>query len=327
VVDVLVGGIGFLGVNLARVLVENGHRTIVVGRKGSEVKRPRITRALKELGVEIKLFNKLEASVFENLGGDVYHYLIGVISGSYDVQKRAHVDLLNEVVEAVTKLGSRLVYISSIGAIGEVVGIKPGGLVYEEEVHLDPSRHKHYSYHEVTKAEGERLIVSRGSQLKGRWSIIRPGLLIGPWGYHIEWRLYKLLLDLRIAPKLGRGLPIVHVLDIAEIALEAGEGLYDGLWLNAVSPYYPDLSDLLLEGCRQLSRKCLSIPVGWTLKLAFLATPLVPKGSPLALTLNLERLSYKYSSKYLRKREWRGIEVMVGDFLKWAKEGLTSSPP
>ncbi len=317
-VDILVGGLGFLGVNIARVLVKVGRRVIVVGRRGSEVRRPRITRTLKELGVEIKLFDRIEAPVLESLGGDNYYYLIGVISGGYREQRRAHVDLLEGVIEVASKLGSRLIYISSIGAIGEIIGVKPGSIVYEEEEHLDPSRHKHHSYHEITKAEGERLIVSRSSQLKGRWCIIRPGLLLGPWGYHVEWRMYKLLLDLRIAPKLGRGLPLVHVLDVAEIALEAGEGFYDGLWLNVVSPYYPDFSDLVLEGCRQLSRKCLVIPVGWMLTLGSLA----PRGSPLALSWSLMRLGYRYSSRHLKHRMWRDVETMVKDFLEWAREGV-----
>jgi nucleoside-diphosphate-sugar epimerase len=317
-VDVLIGGLGFLGVNLARALVESGRRVLVVSRRGSEARRPRIARTLNELGAEIKLVDNLNSSFLESLGGDNYYYLVGKISGGYEVQRRAHVYLLGEALEAASKLGSRLIYISSIGAVGEVVGVKPGGEVYEEEVHLDPSRHKHHSYYEITKAEGERLVVSRSSQLKGRWCIIRPGLLVGPWGYHVEWRLYMVLLGLRIAPRLGRGLPVVHVLDVAEVALEAGEGFYDGLWLNVVSPYYPDFSDLVLEGCRQLHRGCLVVPVGWTLYLGSLA----PKGSPLALSRNLLRLSYRYSSGYLKQRRWRDVETMVRDFLDWAREGV-----
>ena len=320
-VDVLVGGLGFLGANIARVLVERGRKVVVVGRRGSEAKRPRIARALRELGVDVRLFDRIEASKLEDLGGDNYYYLIGVIAGGYEAQRRAHVGLLGEVMEAASRLGSRLIYVSSIGAIGEVVGVKPGGEVYEEEEHLSPLRHRHYSYHEVTKAEGERLIVSRGSQLGGKWCIIRPGLLVGPWNYHLEWRLYKLLLDLRIAPKLGRGLPVVHVLDVAEVAFEASEGIYDGLWLNVVSPYYPDFSDLVLEGCRQLSRRCLVVPVGWTLALGAALGALAPKGSPLALTRSL-RLNYRYLSRHLRERRWRDVEAMVRDFLEWARGGV-----
>jgi nucleoside-diphosphate-sugar epimerase len=317
-VDVLVGGLGFLGVNIARVLVESGRRVLVTGRRGSEAKRPRIAKTLRDLGVEIKLTDNIEAAFLESLGGDNYYYLVGAVSGGYEAQRRAHVDLLGEALEAASKLGSRLVYTSSIGALGEVVGVKPGSVVYEEEAHLDPFKHRHHSYHEVTKAEGERLVVSRNPQLKGRWCIIRPGLLVGPWSYHLEWKLYKLLLDLRIAPRLGRGLPMVHVLDVAEVALEAGEGFYDGLWLNVVSPYYPDFSDLILEGCRQLSRRCITVPVGWTLAIGSLA----PRGSPLALSWNLLRLSYRYSSKHLRERRWRDVEAMVRDFLEWARGGV-----
>lgn len=316
--SILVGGLGFLGVNLAEVLVERGHRVIVVARRGSEAKRPRITRRLKELGIEVKLLDRIESNPLENLGGDVYYYLIGLISGSLEKQRKAHARLLGEVVDAASKLGSRVVYVSSIGAIGEVLGVERGSVVYEEEDHLEPGRHRHHSYYEVTKAEGERFLVSRGSQLKGKWCIVRPGLLMGPWGYHLEWRLYRVALSLRVAPRLGRGLPIVHVRDVAEILSDAGEGLYDGLWLNAVSPYYPDFSDLVRVGCKILSHTCIEVPVGFTLRLLSLA----PRGSPLALTWSLLRLGYRYSSRYLRDRMWRDPEWMVRDFLEWARSGM-----
>jgi len=317
-VDVLVGGLGFLGVNVAEVLVGAGRGVVVVARRGSEARRPRIAEHLKSLGVRLELLSSITVDALEGIGGDNYYYLIGAVSGSLERQREAHVRLLERAVEAASRLGSRLIYVSSIGAIGEVAGLKPGSVVYEEEVHLDPSRHRHHSFHEATKAEGERLLVSRSSQLKGRWAILRPGLLVGPWGYHREWRLYKLMLDLRLAPSLGRGLPVVHVRDVAEVALEAGSGAYDGLWLNIVSPYYPDYSDLVMVGCKLLSRRCLKVPVGWTLALGALA----PRSSPIALSWSLLKLGYRYSSRHLKSRDWRDPETMVRDFIEWARKGL-----
>jgi len=272
----------------------------------------------------LELLDSITVDALEAIGGDNYYYLIGVISGSLERQREAHVGLLERAVEAASRLGSRLIYVSNIGAIGEVAGLKPGSVVYEEEVHLDPSRHRHHGFQDATKAEGERLLVSRSSQLKGRWAILRPGLLVGPWGYHREWRLYKLMLDLRLAPSLGRGLPVVHVRDVAEVALEAGSGAYDGLWLNVVSPYYPDYSDLVMVGCKLLSRRCLRVPVGWALALgARTLGALAPKGSPIVLSLNLLRLGYRYSSRHLKSRDWRDPETMVRDFLEWARKGLS----
>ncbi|MEM4655567.1 MAG: NAD-dependent epimerase/dehydratase family protein [Acidilobaceae archaeon] len=316
---VLVGGIGYLGVNLAEELIRRGYKVIVVGRRGSEAKRRVIAEYIRNLGVDIRLYDRVNYVRLAEQQGDAYIHIAGKITGKLEDFREAHVYLLDEGIRAARELGSRIVYVSSIGAIGEILGVKPGSIVYEEEKHLNDKPHRHNSYHELTKAEGEKLLVSRGVDVKGKWSIIRPGLMMGPWAYHIEWRRFIDLLKLRLAPRIGIGLPIVHVRDVSEVIAEAIEGRYDGLWLNTVSPYYPDMADLVAEGCRQLKRRCLRIPLGLIIKLSLYSLGYItPRVSPLSLTINLLRLRYRYASRHL-KREWRPIEVMVKDFLEWVK--------
>ncbi|MDM7275812.1 MAG: NAD(P)-dependent oxidoreductase [Thermoprotei archaeon] len=312
----VVGGLGYLGVNAAEELHGRGFQVIIVGRRGSETRRPRITAHIKSMGLTLKLLEHLRAEELKALGGDVYHYLVGIISGSLEEFRRAHVKLLGEAVKAAGELGARVVYVSAISSIGEVRGVKPGSTIYEEEEHLNPEVHKHYSYHGLTKAEGERLL-RNSRELRGKWSIVRPGLLIGPWAYHPEWAAYLRLASMRIAPKLGRRIALIHVKDVAEILAEAGEGRYDGLWVNAVA-HHPDMSDIVREECKQLKVKCATIPVKPLVKAALALKPLMPRGSPIAMMLELLSLNYEYRSRILR-REWRGLEDAVKDFLEWAK--------
>ncbi|MCS7107689.1 MAG: NAD(P)-dependent oxidoreductase [Acidilobaceae archaeon] len=316
---VIPGGIGFLGANLAEVLSAQGHEIVVVGRKGSEKKRPQIAAHLEKIGARLALLPRVEEKALAELGGDVYFYLIGKLTGSLQEFREAHVTLLEETARAAASIGARVVHVSSIGAIGGIKGLRPGSTVYEEEEHLSGER-QHWSFYEVTKAEGERALVRMGKELKGRWSILRPGFLIGGWGYHPEWRLFRRALPLRLAPRFGIGLPIVHVRDVAEILVEAGEGKYDGKWLHVVSPYYPEIGDLVMSGCRQTNRRCLPLPLqpfGWLgAQLAPLLLRLVPRGTLPALTLSQLRFRYRYASRIL-KREWRPVDTMVRDVLFW----------
>ncbi|MEN2998986.1 MAG: NAD(P)-dependent oxidoreductase [Acidilobaceae archaeon] len=316
---VVVGGIGFLGANLVEVLSGQGHEVTVVGRRGSERKRPQIAAHLEKVGARLVLLPRVEEKALAELGGDVYFYLIGKLSGSLQEFKEAHVTLLEETARAAASVGARVVHVSSIGAIGGIKGVKPGSTVYEEEEHLSGER-DHWSFYEITKAEGERALVKMGRELKGRWSILRPGFLIGEWGYHPEWRLFRRALSLRLAPRFGIGLPIVHARDVTEVLLEAAEGNHDGRWLHVVSPYYPEIGDLVMSGCRQTRRRCLSLPLqpfGWIgARTASLLLRLVPRGTLLALTLSQLRFRYRIATRIL-KREWRPVDVMVRDVLSW----------
>ncbi|MFN4046524.1 MAG: NAD-dependent epimerase/dehydratase family protein, partial [Acidilobaceae archaeon] len=313
---VVVGGLGYLGVNVVEELHRRGSQVTVVGRRGSEAKRPHITAHIRGMGLPMKLLESLGAEELKTLGGDVYYYLVGIVSGSLEKFRKAHVELLGETVKAAGELGARVVYVSAISSIGEVKGVKPGSVIYEEEDHLNPELHKNYSYHGLTKAEGERLL-RESRELRGRWSIVRPGLLLGPWAYHPEWSAYRRLLSMRIAPKLGRRIPLIHVRDAAEILAEAGEGVYDSLWVNAVA-HHPDMSDIVREGCKHLRVGCATIPLKPVVSLSLALKPLIPRGSPAAMTFELLSLNYEYKSRILR-REWRSLEETVRDFLEWAR--------
>ncbi|MCS7106599.1 MAG: NAD(P)-dependent oxidoreductase [Acidilobaceae archaeon] len=316
---VVLGGIGHLGPSLVDLLRELGHEVVVAARRESERKKPLIAAYLQKRGARLALFPRLEEGVLAELGGDVYFYLVGKFTGSLQEFREGNVTLLEETARAAARSGARVVYLSSVAAVVGIKGLRPGSTVYEEEEHLSMERDPK-SFYEVTKAEGERALVRMGKELKGRWSILRPGIFLGPWGHHAIWRYSRRSLFLRLAPFFGVGLPVVDVRDVAEVLVEAGEGKYDGKWLHVVSPYYPDVGDLIMEGCRYLKRSCVALPLSpigkAVIALSPLAASLAPKGSALSLALSWLRFRYKFASRVL-KREWRDVKDMVWGLLEW----------
>ena len=185
---VIVGGVGFLGVNLAAELSRRGE-VVVPARPSSVRRRPRISRELERLGAKIIIADRLDAGFLRRLGGDVYYHAAGKLGGSMKDLEEAHVRLLGDVIDAAADVGARVVYVSSIGVAAEMRGVPRGSTVVEEDRHLDPSIFIHRGPYEVTKAMGERLLVSSGERLRGKWSIVRPSFLYGPWAYQPQWTL------------------------------------------------------------------------------------------------------------------------------------------
>ena len=306
--NVLIAGIGFVGLNLAEELVERGLNVTVLARKASAAKRPLMVRRLEDLGVKLVLVDRVLEEHVRSVGGDIYYYLAGKLWGSYSEQWEAHVGLLDRSINAVAELGARLVHVSSIAAIGVIKGLGKGAVVKEEDQHLAGDR-VYVNTHMKTKAEGEKLIVRRGGELKGKWSIIRPGIVFGPWGCHSEWKLLYRMASIRLAPKLGRGMPHIYSRDLAGILADAGSGVFDSKWVIAVDPLHPDIADIAEEICRKRGYgRCLRVPVWAFMKIA---GTIAPRESPLKLAYTLLNAGYRYESKYLNNVEWTPLGDQV----------------
>jgi nucleoside-diphosphate-sugar epimerase len=308
--------LSILGANLVEELLSRGHDVVVVARRSSADKRPALKRHIEGLGAEVVLAPRIDRRVMEGLGADVYYHVAGTVSGSLEAQRVPHVRLLAELIDAAETLGSRVVYVSSIGAIGTVRGAGEGAVVSEEETHLDPRGHVHDSNHEVSKAEGERLLVSSSPRLGGRWSIVRPGLVFGPWGYHVEWRVSYRLASIGVSVDSSRGLPHIYSVDLARILARAGEGFFDGRWVNAVDPLHPRLSAITGLMCKELGRGCVRVNA-WPL-LSLLGR-LAPRSSPLRVAYSIMRRGYRYSSRHLSGHPWTPLEEQVRAFTRWAR--------
>jgi len=301
---VLVGGVGFLGVNLAKTLAERGVGPIVVVARKSSLERRRVlAKVLEDLGVELRVVDSVGPGHVK--GAETIYHLAGKPGGSLDVNMESHVRLLEREIEGAAETGSRVVYVSSIAVPADAAPSPPGSLVAEEEEHLwglqeDGFERVFMTHHSYTKALGERLLLGADARLGGRWAIVRPALVFGPYAYHPEWRMMRLAAKLRLAPKSKR-VPVVNVLDVAEILADAGEGRLDGAWVNAVAPRY-SLSDVAEAVCRAVhGGRCLGVPADPLLSLGRLA----PRGSPQRLAWSIVRRRYQYSSRILAGREWR----------------------
>ncbi len=305
---VLVAGVGFIGLNLAEELARRGEEVIVLARHGSVRRRPRIASKLRDTGASIVTDESIDKSLLVDNSGDVYYLLAGRIKGSLKDMREAHVGIVEEAVEAARETGSRVVLVSSIAALG-VPRLPEGSTILEEEHHLEGDR-DYTTLHMITKAEGERVLVGSGL---GKWSIIRPGVVLGPYNYHVEARALRMAVRLGLKPVLGRGVPHVYSRDLAVILAEAGTGRYDGLWVNAVDPRHPDLAELTEYTCRILGRRCLGVPVWWFLSAA---GRLAGRGSPVRLAYSIMARRFKYASRYLEGFRWTGLEEQARGILE-----------
>ena len=308
----LLGGIGFIGVNVAEEMIKRGWKVIVVSRRSSTKKRPLIYNYLRGLKVSFVFVDRIDYKSIKDLSPDVFVYLIGKISGSKKDLWESHVEILKDMIKVAESSGSKIIYMSAISSLGDIKGRKEGDMICEEDKHLDPNMHFQRNDFERSKAEGERLLVDSSMMLRGRWTIIRPGLVAGRWAYHIEWRSISILARLGLKLSLYP-VPITCVEDLSRLVVEASEGRYDSLWINAISKN-ADLEEISEVTCRSLAlfKKCININVKTLIKIS-------PGIGPLKVIKDLVSRSYIYRSKYLKNFDLKSLEECIKDYAKWLK--------
>ncbi len=251
---VVVGGLGFVGRYLVRVLSGLGWRVVVTSRR--------------RRGVGSGLFDGLEGVsvrfgvggprdlVWEGGGPSVVYYLPGSPGGlRAGGVWSANFGVARLWGEWAAGRGSLFVYVSSIGVTADFsFEFDEEGRIVEESVHLsgrDPSRAS--SVHSESKAALERLLVSGGlgRRLGGRYVIVRPGLIYGGGNPHLEWRLLSLLSRLRVRP-YSRVIPVVSVECVARfLAGPVLDGELLGRWVNLVEARdFGSVLDGLFGECR-----------------------------------------------------------------------------
>ncbi len=290
----VVGGVGYVGSNVIPELINNGHEVSVIARSSSVAKRPRIARLLEDSGAKIIVSEKVNAQLLKNVEADVYINMAGAIDKPSRALWETHVKLTEYVVEAALHYGSRVVYTSAVAAVGRLPGIPRGG----EAVDGDPrsTRGIPESVYEETKARGED-VVALTRELKSKWCIVRPGLVVGRNLSHIEWRLTSMAVKARIAPSLNWEAPITHALDLAKVYLACIEGSLDGTAIHIVS-YHIDIGDLVKLACRVKGLSCMKVPLRYLIRAM---GPLAPDTSRIKMTYLLYRRGYRYTSLYTAK--------------------------
>ncbi len=212
------GGTGFVGANVVRELLADGHRVRVLARKGGD------RRALEGCAVDIVEGDLLDAaSVREAVAGTrrVYHVAADYRLWAPDRRAlyRANVDGTRTVLEAAAEAGvERIVYTSTVGAVGIPVDGSPG------DERTPVSLGDMVGAYKASKFLAERVadeLAARGVPVV----IVNPSAPIGPWDIK-PTPTGQMIVDFlrgRMVGSLDTGLNVVHVRDVARGHIQAGE--------------------------------------------------------------------------------------------------------
>jgi len=218
-VDVLVtGGTGFVGANLVRELLADGHRVRVLARPGGD------RRALTGLAVELVEGDLLDpGTVRAAVAGArrVFH-----VAADYRLWTRepatlfrANVDGTRHVLEAAAAAGAeRIVHTSTVGALG----LPPDGTPGDEDTPV--SLAAMVGPYKASKYLAERVadeLAARGAPVV----IVNPSAPVGPWDVK-PTPTGQMIVDFlagRMFASLDTGLNVVHVRDVARGHILAAE--------------------------------------------------------------------------------------------------------
>lgn len=204
------GGTGFVGANLVRELLADGHSVRVLARPGGD------RRALDGCAVEIAEGDLLDAaSLRRAVAGahHVYHAAADYRLWAPDLRVlyRANVDGTRHLLQAAAEAGAeRIVYTSTVGA----VGIPKDGAPGDEATPV--SLADMVGAYKASKFLAERVAdewVARGAPVV----IVNPSAPIGPWDVR-PTPTGQMIVDFVNGKMIGSvdtGLNVVHVRDVA----------------------------------------------------------------------------------------------------------------
>jgi len=210
-VNVLVtGGTGFVGANIVRELLADGHSVRVLARPGSD------RRALEGCAVEIVEGDLLDAASLRiAVAGahHVYHAAADYRLWAPDLRVlyRANVDGTRYLLAAAAEAGAeRIIYTSTVGA----VGIPKDGTLGDETTPV--SLGDMVGAYKTSKFLAERVAdewAARGAPVV----IVNPSAPIGPWDVR-PTPTGQMIVDFLNGKMIGSvetGLNVVHVRDVA----------------------------------------------------------------------------------------------------------------
>ena len=299
----LIGGVGFIGVNLAKAAAEQGVEVCIASRRSSLEKRMLYARLLFELNVPLYTADVLLGAVkaaFAACKPDCMVYLVGVLRGGR-VAWEAHVELWSRILEKYGPHVSHLVYYSA----AVVTPCKP----IRDVTEAHPARVDARDDYTLSKREGE-LAALQAARRGISVSILRPVFVYGPYALHPEHRLFATLLRLRL--RLGLPVDAIPVSDVASITLWLCNSRQSGKWFYAARPEGHTVRDLFETLCR--GRKCIDIG-----RIAGIAARAAASISPrLSMLAKWLRCRWRFRPWGLEEfRRWTPIEKAVREYKAW----------
>ena len=209
------GATGFLGNNLCRTLIQQGHQPVAAVRSVSDL------RALDGLAVEILTLD-FESTSDLNLALDaidaVVHTAAMVHLGwtKLDASRKVNVDITVRIAQIARRKNIRMIFVSSVNALGMAT---PENIGNEDQ--LDPPQPA--NNYVVSKREAEtEFLLEVANGLDG--VIVNPGFLVGP----NDWKpssgeMMILIYNNFIFFVPGGGCSVVDVRDVAAGIISAIE--------------------------------------------------------------------------------------------------------
>lgn len=200
------GAAGFVGSELVRQLVAEGHRVRGLVRK------PEQMDALRERGAEPVLGNITQpeelVAAMEGVTG-VYHIaaMFREADQPDDAYEAANVQGVQNVVDAAAAAGvERVIHCSTVGVLGHVE--HPPA---DEQTPYNPG-----DIYQRTKMKGEELAMAAFKEGKVRGVVIRPAMIYGPGDTRTR-KLFRMIARKRFF-YVGKGANLVHFIDVRDLA-------------------------------------------------------------------------------------------------------------
>ncbi len=216
--SLVTGGTGFVGANLVRELLRDGHAVRVLARAGGD------RRALAGLDVEVCEGDLLDPASLRRAArgaGTIFHVAADYRLWARDPSElyRANVEGTRALLQAAGEAGARrVVYTSTVGALGIPADGTPG--TEDTPVSLrdmvGPYKRSKFLAEEVARG-----FAQQGLPLV----IVNPSAPVGPWDVKPTptGQMIVDFLEGRMVATLDTGLNLVHVRDVARGHMLAAE--------------------------------------------------------------------------------------------------------
>lgn len=200
------GAAGFVGSELVRQLLKQGHQVRALVRKPEQV------QALETAGVEVLLGNITNpddcAVAMKGVKG-VYHIaaMFREADQPDDAYVAANVTGVENVIRAAEKAGvERVIHCSTVGVLGHIEN-PPG----DEQTPYSPG-----DIYQRTKMKGEQLALEIFKEGKISGVVIRPAMIYGPGDTRTR-KLFKMVARKKFF-YVGKGENLVHFIDVRDLA-------------------------------------------------------------------------------------------------------------
>lgn len=203
----LTGATGFLGNNLLRILLEDGHQVTATYRQQSD---PRPFRGLSvdQLAADLNDFATLKSAV---ANADLVIHVAAMIQigwSKLEESRKVNVEATRHLAQAARLQGIRMIHVSTVDALSVGHLDRPA-----TELDIEPAK-PGFSY-VVSKREAELAFAEQvAAGLDG--VIVSPGFMVGPW----DWKPSSGQMMLAIAKQFtplapSGGCTVVDVRDVA----------------------------------------------------------------------------------------------------------------